>query len=131
MVTEFDSDPRQLEAQSELEGLTLTKIMGKSGDFNFNISLDQLVKRNNSLTPQCPRQFRSDDNKIRCLRSAVLQQDWATPALSQITTAKFTYNHFVTAVREQLQFYQERNGSMNTAPLSNINTGKDNRQVLF
>ena len=110
MLSEYDSDARQLEAQSELEMLSIEKIMREEDVTSLNVGLDRLVTRVNNLTPQCPEQFRSEKHKVRYLRAAVLKQKWAEAGLSQITTAKFTYNRFVTALREQLQFHQERHG---------------------
>lgn len=72
---------------------------------NLNVGLDRLLTRVNHLTPQCPEQFKSEKHKIRYLRAAIMMQKWAEPALSQITTAKFTYNRVVTALLEQLQFH--------------------------
>lgn len=71
ILTEYDSDARQLEAQSELELLTLDNIMEEDSVTTVNVGLDRLVTPVNQLT--------------RYLRSAVMNQKWAEPALSQIT----------------------------------------------
>jgi len=66
------------------------------------------VEKINSLAPQCPTGFRSDENKLRFLRNAVLTEPWASQAISQITTSRFTYNGLATALREQLQLSEEK-----------------------
>lgn len=114
MLKEYDHDARQLEAQSELECLTLTKIMKETDATNVSVGLDRLVTRINTLTQQCLSLCRSDNHKICTLRSALLQQDRAIPAISQITTSKSSFNHFVTALRENLQFSPEKNGNSPT-----------------
>ena len=45
---------------------------------------------------------------IRFLRSAVLDREWAQSPVSNITTARYTFNSFVTALREQLQLQAEK-----------------------
>lgn len=60
--------------------------------------LTTLVENINVLTPQDPPGFRSDDNKKRILSKVVLSVLWAYTPISQMITAKFTFNRFVTAV---------------------------------
>lgn len=55
------------------------------------------------LTPQCRPQFRSEENKINFLRSAVVCIKWAMIPVGSITSAKYTFNQLVTALREHLQ----------------------------
>lgn len=92
MLAEYDSDERQLEAQSELESLKLPKIMQENDTPSLSVSLDRLFTRINSPTPQGHRQFRSEENKIRYLRSAVLHQKCAAPrlAISQLPNSLTT-----------------------------------------
>ena len=77
MITEFDSDANQLEAQNSLELLTLEKIMREDDESDPKVALENLIIRINNLTPQCPKEFRSEKNMIRYLRQAVLQENWA------------------------------------------------------
>lgn len=49
MFTEFDSDSRQLEAQSELEIVTLSRVMKETDTANVNVCLDLLVQRFTSV----------------------------------------------------------------------------------
>lgn len=67
-----------------------------------------LVDHINTLTPQCPANFRHDSNKFRFLRAAVVGQPWASRAVSQITNAKFNFKALVTALREGLQLHEEK-----------------------
>lgn len=120
MLTEYDSDARQLEAQAEVESLSLETLMEQEEITNLNIGLDHLITKINTLTPQCPREFRSNKNKVRFLRSAVIKQRWADQAVGQITTAKLNYNQFVTALREQLQLHLERSSQDPETPTSTL-----------
>ena len=116
MIEEYDSDARQLAVQSELEKLRIEKYMKEKEITTVSEGLSSLVDRLNALTPQCPKNFRHDSNKIRFLRSAVVGHPWASRAVGQITTAKFTFNTFVTALREGLQLHEEEtaNSSLGT-----------------
>lgn len=102
MLSEYDSDARHLEAQSDLEKLSVKNVMPEEDVTILNVGLDRPVKRVNSLAPQCPEQCCSDKHKVRYLRAALLNWNRAEPALSQFTTAKFTYNSFVNSPRQQL-----------------------------
>lgn len=108
MVDEYDSDARQLAVHSELDRLSLDRVMKDQQIVDLDAGLTLLVDRINVLTPQCPPNFRSDGNKVRFLRNSVLRQEWAQPAISQITTSRFNYNGLVTALREQLQLSEEK-----------------------
>ena len=108
MIKEYDNDPRQLAVQSELENITLEKVMKEDEITDFGRGLKRLVDKINNLNPQCPEEFRTEKHKIIFLRSAVMKQDWAKNAISQITTSKYSFNRFVTALREQLQLAEER-----------------------
>ena len=108
MIDEYDSDARRLAVQSELEMLTLHRLMVEKGISDEGVGLSKLVERINVLTPQCPPNFRSESNKIRYLRSAVLDRDWAQTPVSNITTAQYSFNSLVTALREQLQLQAEK-----------------------
>jgi len=115
MVKEFDSDARQLAVHSELDRITLERVMAEAEITDTDSGLTALVEKINILTPQCPPNFRSEDNKTRFLRNAFLRHGWAEPAISQITTARFTYNAFVTALREQLQLSEEKKALLSTS----------------
>ena len=108
MLTEYDNDARQLAAQSELENITLRKVMKEEEITDLGRGLKRLIDRIVKLNPQCPQEFRTEKNRIRYLRSAVMKESWADNAISHITTGKYTFNRFVTALREQLQLARER-----------------------
>lgn len=108
MVREYDSDARRLAIQSELEILTMEKFMRDREITDDATGLAKIVEHINVLTPQGPPNFRSENNKIRYLRHAVLTKPWAERAIGNITTAKYSFNSFVTALREQLQLEVEK-----------------------
>ena len=74
MIHEYDSDARRLAVQSELEMMTLSRVMLNHDITDEGDALNKIVYRINILTPQCPPEFRSESNKIRFLRSAVLDR---------------------------------------------------------
>lgn len=61
-----------------------------------------------SLSPQCPHDFRSDENNIRFLRSAVIDHEWALAHIRRIVTHHYKFTAFLTALNESLQISQER-----------------------
>lgn len=65
MLDEYDSEARRLYVQSELEMLTLKKIMSDHQLIEEGAGLAKLVDRINILLPQCPTNFRSESNKVR------------------------------------------------------------------
>ena len=88
--------------------MTLSRVMQTHEITDKGDSQKKLVNRINILTPQCPPGFRSESNKIRFLRSAVLDRAWDQTPVSNIITAKYTFNSFVTVLREQLQLQAEK-----------------------
>ena len=87
-----------------------------------SIGLTKIVEHINILTPQCPRDFRSDALKTRYLRAAVKGLPWAKTPVSHITTSKYTFNMFVTALRESLQIEQEFASTANNHPTHIMST---------
>ena len=100
MVLEYNSDARQLQFQGRLETLRLH--MSEEDVSSPSKGLTQIIDIIERLTPQCQPQFRSDANKITYLRKAVMGFSWAMTPIGNIITAKYTFNGFVTALREHL-----------------------------
>lgn len=69
--------------------------------------LSKLVDMIERLAPQCQPQFCSDVNKTNYLRKALIGFKWAMTPIRNIITAKYTFNGFVTALREHLQLDNE------------------------
>lgn len=108
MITEYDSDAQRLAIQSELKILILENFMKNRKIVDDASGLTKIVEHVNVLTPQGPPNFRSENNKIRFLRDAVLTKPWAERGIGNITTTMYSFNYFVTALREQLQFDIEK-----------------------
>eukprot|EP00171_Calliarthron_tuberculosum_P000598 IDg598t1 len=81
-----------------------------------SVGLKKLVDHISQLSPQSPAEFRSEPQKIRFLRNAIVDLDWAHQPLSQCTSAKYTYNSFVTALREALQLHMEKQRRSGRSP---------------
>ena len=107
MRKEYDSDARHRAVQSELEKLRIEKFMYERDITAISQGLTSFVDQINSLAPQCPNHFRHDSNKTRFLRAAVVGHPWASRTIRQITTLKFTFHIFVTALQEGIQLHEE------------------------
>lgn len=107
MIQEYNSDARQLQVQGRLDTLRLDKFMAEHLITSHSEGLTKIVDLIERLTPQCQPQFRSDANKISYLRKAVLGFNWAMVPIGNIITAKYSFNSFVTALREHLQLENE------------------------
>ena len=108
MRNEFESDARRLDVHMTRRVLSLEKTLPAIEEvLSDSERLNWLVKRINRLTPQCPEGFRSEENKIQFLRDAVIGKDWASQAISQITTSQYCFKSFVSALREVLQYAEE------------------------
>ncbi len=107
MRKEYDSDSRQLQVQSRLEGLKLDSFMLEETISTTSTGLNKLEDLIERLTPQCPVGFRSDENKTRYLRSAVIGHEWAIAPIRSIVTHRYKFHGFVTALHESLQLSEE------------------------
>ena len=107
MKREYNSDSRQLQVQSTLEGLRLDSFMAANSLSTESEGLNKMVEYIERLAPQCPPGFRSNENKIRFLRSAVLGYEWALAPIRNIVTHRYKFNAFVTALHESLQLSNE------------------------
>ena len=66
------------------------------------------------LAPQLPTGFGDDVHKTRYLGRAVLGQPFAQQPISQITSSRYSFTQFTTAMKENLQLREEL--SRATAP---------------
>lgn len=85
------------------ERMTLERVMSEKDITDERAGPSKLDDRINVLAPQCPPNFRAEENNIRYLRSIVLDREWAQTPISKITTARYSFNELVTALRVQLQ----------------------------
>lgn len=76
----------------------------------------------------CQPQFRSDGNKINHLHKDVLGFSRAMSPIGNILTAKYTFNGFVTALREHLQLDSRVNVSNTSAGGSHFLKDNTHRQ---
>lgn len=87
MISEYNSNARRLGVQSQLETLTNEAYMTENEIADYVVGLAKVVDHISILTPQCPANLRSESNKIRFWRHAVLSRPWAERAIGNITTA--------------------------------------------
>ena len=90
-----------------MDRLDLTALMRKHDITDDARGLIKLVNKINALAPQLPSGFGDDPHKTRYLRKAVKSMRWAQQPISQLTTAKYTFSQFVTALQESLQLEEE------------------------
>ena len=108
MRDEFESDARRLHVNMALRGLKVERVMSENENVvDGSDALNWLVKCINNLKPQFPEGFRSQDNKIQFLRHADIGIEWASQAISQITTSKYSFKGVISALREGLQYGEE------------------------
>ena len=112
-----------------LRGLPIETAVSQNEDVtNESDALNWLVKRINRLSPQCPEGFRSEENKMQFIGDAVIRREWASQAISQITTSKYSFNGFVSALCEGLQYTEELRRHKQVSPPS---LSKDLGQFLY
>ena len=125
MVKEYNSDARQLQVQGTLEILRLDKYMTEHEITDVSDGLTKIVNLIENLTPQCQPQFRSDSNKIVYLRKAVLGHEWAKGPISNIISSRYSFNGFVTALRESIQLQNELSLVTTTPDATHISSLED------
>ena len=74
MKKEYDSDARRLASHSELNRVTIDKVMEYEEITDLDTGLTKFVDKINSLTPQCPGPFRGDLNKLHFLRNEIFKK---------------------------------------------------------
>ena len=107
MRRHYNSETRKLQNQSEMDSLELTSFMHKHGVTDLNDGLTKIVNHINALAPQLPAGFGDDAHKTRYLRRAVLGHTFAQQPIAQITSARYTFTQFQTALKESLQLREE------------------------
>lgn len=120
MRRHYNSESKKLQLQSEMDSLDLTTFMHKHQLVDFGTGLTKLVDYINALAPQLPTGFGDDPHKTRYLRRAVMSLDWAQQPISQVTTARYTFVQFITALQESLQLQEE----ISRAQATGINYGQ-------
>ncbi len=81
MRGEYDSPARQIQVHSELESFDFRRFMASEDITEESVGLKRLVDYINDLSPQCPKDFRSEPQKVRYLRKAVFALEWARQPL--------------------------------------------------
>jgi len=71
MLKELDSDARQLVIHSEMDRITLERVMAGAEITDTDCGLTALVEKIKILTPNCPQNFRSKHNRTRFLWNEV------------------------------------------------------------
>ena len=108
MLHEYNSDSRQMQVKDRLETLRLKSYMNENGISDVSEGLSKLVEHIEEFSPQCHVDFRSDTHKINYLRKAVAEyKEWSQSPIQRITSGKFTFNGFVTALDEAIQNLKE------------------------
>ena len=107
MRRHYNSETKKLQLQSEVDGLDLMVFMQKNHISDIAEGLTRLVDHINALGPQLPQGFGDDAHKTRYLRRAVMGLKFAQQPISQLTTARYTFTQFTTALKESLQLMEE------------------------
>ena len=107
MRRHYNSETKKLQLQSEMDGLDIMTFMQKYHITDTAEGLTRLVDHINALAPQLPQGFGDDAHKTRYLRRAVMRLSFAQQPISQLTTARYTFKQFTTALKESLQLMEE------------------------
>ena len=107
MTKEFNSNARQIQVYGILSKLRINSIMTEHELTSFTVGLTKIVSMIEEMAPQCPPHFRSEPHKIGYLRSAVLGHSWSKTPISNIVTAQYSFNGFITSLREHMQLEEE------------------------
>ena len=107
MRRHFNSETRKLQLQSEMDSLDIASFMNKNKITDQGEGLRRLVDHINALAPQLPAGFGDDQHKTRYLRRAVMRLGFAQQPISQLTSARYSFIQFTTALQESLQLSEE------------------------
>ena len=104
MRSEYNSDARMLHVRGKLTTLRLRSFMQEKEIKDVASALSELVVFIEQLVPQTQKDFRTDSHKIEYLRNAVSGfPQWSRGPIKCISTNKYTFNSFVTALHESIQ----------------------------
>ena len=107
MMREFNSISRQLQLYGKLSTLHIESVIAAHKLASFSDALTKIVTIIDTMTPEFPPHFRSEPHNINYFRNAFLRQHWARNPISNIITAQYTFNGFLTALRENMQLEEE------------------------
>ena len=111
MVGKYNSPSRQIQVQRMLEGLRLKAIMSEKGYPSPQEALTHCIETIDTLVPQCPEGFRSDQNKIRFLRHAVIDESWSMLPIAKVDTGTIDWHQFTTDLHASISLLRERKPS--------------------
>ena len=108
MRSQYSSETRKLQVQSEMDSLDLTLCMHNNDIKNARIRLTRIIDRINSLAPKLPAGFGDDAHKTRYLRRSVMGQDRAQTPISHIATSRYSFLQFITALEKVCRLVRNR-----------------------
>ena len=107
MHRQYNSESRQLQAQTKMENLKLADIMTEHTITDTGQGLQKLIDTINTLAPQLPKNFADDAHKARYLRLALINVDWARQPIADLATQRYSFAQFVHALQANLQLHNE------------------------
>ena len=107
MHPHYNSETRKLQLQSEMDSLDLGEFMKKRSMTDVSESLIKIYDNINALASQLPSGFGDDTHKTRYLRRAVVRFEWAKQPISMVTTSRYSFTQFLTALQESIQLNEE------------------------
>ena len=91
-----------------LEGLRLNAILSEKGYSSPQEALTHFIEMIDTLVPQCPEGFRSDQNNIRFLRHAVLNESSSILPIAKVDTGTIDWHQFTTDLHAAISLVRER-----------------------
>lgn len=131
MKDEYNSDARQIQVKGQLDTLKLQKYMEENSIKDVSTGLTKIVELIENLVPQCQPDFRTESHKIHYLKQAVSEfSDWSLAPIQAITTHKYNFTAFKTALHEAYQNYSEiRRCRTNSSDTFLAQYGRDPRSL--
>ncbi|PXF40715.1 hypothetical protein BWQ96_09548 [Gracilariopsis chorda] len=103
VLTEYNSNARQLQVYSILKTLRIEKSMSENEITTSSEGLTKVLSIVEELSPQCRPHFWCEAHKFGYLRDAFRGLSWAKLPIGNIVPSNYTFNGFITALREGLQ----------------------------
>ena len=90
-----------------MDSVDCSKFMKKRSVRDVSGGLSKICDHTSALASQLPSGFVEDDHKTRYLRRAVMRFDWAKQPIPVVTTPRYSFTQFLTALQESIQLNEE------------------------
>ena len=96
MRNKYDTESRRATVLAEIENLKVHSFMSENNIPTDSRGLQRLFEKVDTLSTQCPPEFRGDSHKARFLRNAVFDAPWSSDPIKKLTSENSSYSKFIT-----------------------------------